>query len=328
MKNILKKTSFIILIISCFFVACEKKEEQKKNLKPVQATKNIEQKKAFSIDEVNKFLLDKEKKKAKIDLKQKRFVLFYFSASWCPPCKPFTKRLVRLYKKLEMNPIAHTFDVVLVGADSKESEAQQYMKDYDMPWKMLDYKKRHLVTAQAQTIPRLLIYDIQKKQIVAEGSHDILTHLETTFESMISTFESKLDVAKLQKLLVNSQGVKVEGSLVKKRYIMLYYSASWCPPCKKFTPLLIDFYRSTSADKRDFEIILIGGDYSAKKMYQYMIDYKLPWLALQYDKKKMFPILKTLRYLPSVIVYDRKNNKVVHTGSWELLKILKQKYKK
>ena len=34
-----------------------------------------------------------------------------------------------------------------------------------------------------------------------------------------------------------------ELRLHDNKIICLYFSASWCAPCKKFTPLLIDFYK-------------------------------------------------------------------------------------
>ena len=40
----------------------------------------------------------------------------------------------------------------------------------------------------------------------------------------------------------------------------MYFSASWCPPCKYFTPKLIDFYWAMKHKK--FEVLLVSHDYT------------------------------------------------------------------
>lgn len=37
----------------------------------------------------------------------------------------------------------------------------------------------------------------------------------------------------------------------------IYFSASWCPPCRKFTPELLKFYLKNKAKHENFEVILI-----------------------------------------------------------------------
>jgi nucleoredoxin len=34
----------------------------------------------------------------------------------------------------------------------------------------------------------------------------------------------------------------------------------WCPPCKAFTPLLIDFYNEINMDEKQLEIIFVSHD--------------------------------------------------------------------
>jgi len=66
--------------------------------------------------------------------------------------------------------------------------------------------------------------------------------------------------------------------------IGLYFSASWCPPCQRFTPLLIEFYNTTkklsssNANATEFEIIYVSSDRTNEEFEEYYG--KMPWLAI------------------------------------------------
>jgi len=62
--------------------------------------------------------------------------------------------------------------------------------------------------------------------------------------------------------------------------IGLYFSANWCPPCKRFTPLLIEFYNTAKklSSTNEFEIIYVSSDRSNEEFEEYYG--KMPWLAI------------------------------------------------
>jgi thiol-disulfide isomerase/thioredoxin len=69
------------------------------------------------------------------------YVGLYFSASWCPPCRRFTPKLVQCYKGFLQQPgNESTLEIVLVSSDREEGDAVQYFGG--MPWKMLPYSER------------------------------------------------------------------------------------------------------------------------------------------------------------------------------------------
>ena len=45
----------------------------------------------------------------------------------------------------------------------------------------------------------------------------------------------------LPQVLLNASGEQVAKDVLEKKYVGLYFSASWCGPCRKFTPKLIEF---------------------------------------------------------------------------------------
>jgi len=87
-------------------------------------------------------------------------------------------------------------------------------------------------------------------------------------------------------LVILSDGVlkPFDASKLKKvKYFAIYYSASWCPPCRAFTPKLVDFYKSFKPQHPNFELIFVNHDYSADDMLAYMKTDAMAWPAVRFD---------------------------------------------
>ena len=52
--------------------------------------------------------------------------------------------------------------------------------------------------------------------------------------------------------------------------IGLYFSASWCPPCQRFTPILTEFYKAAKASNSGLEIVFISSDRSREEFDGYV----------------------------------------------------------
>lgn len=137
--------------------------------------------------------------------------------------------------------------------------------------------------------------------------------------------------------LVDAEGNPVSGiELTRKQYLLLYFSAHWCPPCRVFTPKLVNFYnQNKNAD--NFEIILISADRTPEAMGQYMSETAMPWPALSYDspaKQELgdelgvegIPCLVMFNNKGAVISSSYKNEKYV--GPDKVLNDLKDLLKK
>src|SRR2546421_2400138 len=75
-----------------------------------------------------------------------------------------------------------------------------------------------------------------------------------------------------------------DEELNRKKIYGLYFSAHWCPPCRKFTPQLVDYYNRISRDHPEFEIIFLSADKTGEAMAAYMRDTGMPWPAVDYSK--------------------------------------------
>jgi nucleoredoxin len=76
----------------------------------------------------------------------------------------------------------------------------------------------------------------------------------------------------------------LDQTFEKKKLVGLYFSAHWCPPCRKFTPELVAFYNRNAAAHPEFEIVFVSSDKSAAAMEAYMRDMQMPWPAVSFDK--------------------------------------------
>lgn len=73
------------------------------------------------------------------------------------------------------------------------------------------------------------------------------------------------------------------GRLAGGKFFAIYFSASWCGPCRAFTPGLVDAYTKIRALYPEFEVILVNRDRSPAEMFAYIRDDRMPWPALAWN---------------------------------------------
>ena len=98
-------------------------------------------------------------------------------------------------------------------------------------------------------------------------------------------------------------------------HFLFYYSASWSPSCRKFTPELIEFYKKAKKQNSNFEIVFISGDDSEKEMLAYVKKAKMPWPAIKYEEIDKLDFLKKAggRGVPCISVLDSRGLILAHS---------------
>ena len=97
--------------------------------------------------------------------------------------------------------------------------------------------------------------------------------------------------ALLGKTLKNSDQTDFEtSSLAEPKVICLYFSGSFCGPCKKFTEYLKMFYEEINCDGNNVEVVLIPADdkeksYIGKSNLEYFET--MPWKSLPFADLKI-----------------------------------------
>lgn len=88
-----------------------------------------------------------------------------------------------------------------------------------------------------------------------------------------------------------------------KGAIALYFSAHWCPPCQRFTPMLAQWY-STSLKAKGLEVVFVSSDKDQAAYAEYYGG--MPWLALPFDSDKKQSLDKKFKVegIPTIILLD------------------------
>ncbi len=116
---------------------------------------------------------------------------------------------------------------------------------------------------------------------------------------------------------------KMDGTAVNtmetikgRKQVVLYFSASWCGPCRRFTPELVSYVNAHKQSK-DFIVILVGSDQSAQKQADYMKKYDMDFYAIPFDKARLRNIKKMYGGggIPNLVIL-KPDGKVVK-GSYE-----------
>ncbi len=91
------------------------------------------------------------------------------------------------------------------------------------------------------------------------------------------------------------------------RYLAIYYSAHWCPPCRGFTPELVEAYKTLKEKHPEFEVIFVSSDHDENAMKDYMSEYRMAWPALRFGEKKNLAALrrpKNENGIPNLVFMD------------------------
>ncbi|XP_048132428.1 probable nucleoredoxin 1 [Rhodamnia argentea] len=104
--------------------------------------------------------------------------------------------------------------------------------------------------------------------------------------------------------LIRNNGDQVKVDSLKGKKIGLYFSASWCGPCRRFTPTLVEVYNELSP-RGDLEIIFVSGDKDEESFSGYFS--KMPWLAIPFSDSDIRSSLNKVfkvRGIPRLVFLD------------------------
>lgn len=93
-------------------------------------------------------------------------------------------------------------------------------------------------------------------------------------------------------------------------YLVLFFSAGWCPGCRSFAPELVRFYQEHKRDAgKRFEIVWISRDRAEADMKQYAKTHEFPWLAVTWDKLGEIPVTQAHdpQGIPNVVLLNAKS---------------------
>lgn len=114
-------------------------------------------------------------------------------------------------------------------------------------------------------------------------------------------------------------GNKIKVADLEGKTVALYFSAHWCPPCQKFTPVLASIYKQLKEKGEEFEVVFISSDDGQESFDNYFKE--MPWLAVPYDDEKTRKLLSNwfeVEGIPTLVILD-KHGKTLHMEGMELV---------
>jgi hypothetical protein len=108
-----------------------------------------------------------------------------------------------------------------------------------------------------------------------------------------------------------------DEAIEHKKLYLLFFSATWSAPGRKFTSQLVDYYNRVAPQHPELEVIFFSADRSQFAMETYMAQSSMPWPAIAYDKRtgKAGDIEKSLvREIPCLILADATGKILSRSG--------------
>lgn len=113
--------------------------------------------------------------------------------------------------------------------------------------------------------------------------------------------------------LLDSKGKEVSKDVLAGKTIGLYFSAHWCPPCRGFTPKLVEFRDS---NKKDFEVVFVSSDRSSKAHMDYMSGSKMKWYTMPHGSDAANALKKKyeVRGIPYLVIVSPNGKTITKNG--------------
>lgn len=212
------------------------------------------------------------------------FVCLYFSAHWCPPCRRFTPVLGDYYTS---TLAAKKAEVVFVTSDHDEGAFASYFSEhkwkYAVPFSASSVRAALDKRFKVQGIPTLVVLDKGGRLLTDEGREGVSEEPA----SFPWAKKSPLEMLASASSLVDASGARSSAaSLAECDVLGLYFSASWCPPCRAFTPQLDSWYVATQAAAAEgkapkLDLLFVSSDRDEASFKEYLSHMHFRGLAFE-----------------------------------------------
>lgn len=239
----------------------------------------------------------------------------YFSAHWCPPCRGFTPRLVEWFGNFKQNHARKDeLELVFISSDRDQASFDEY--HHEMNFHALPYSERELKGSLSSKfgvrgIPTLVFVDAEGNVISKDGRSFV--DEDPAGEGFPWTPKPFAEL--FGDSFINNKGNKFTRADLAGKYIGIYFSAHWCPPCRGFTPQLVKVYNKLKAEGKPFEIIFASSDRDKASFEEYFAE--MPWLSLDENAQQRKAGLSKhfeVDGIPSLVILDPELKTITTSG--------------
>ena len=131
-----------------------------------------------------------------------------------------------------------------------------------------------------------------------------------------------MDLSQFGESLINpSDGcssISTTSALQGKEFVLLYFSAHWCPPCRQFTPMLMEIYKTLKHKKSmNLELVFCSFDHEKDGFDDYTSN--MPWLCMPFNCKEIKALAHKYkaRSIPHLVVLDGTTGNIITLNGTE-----------
>ncbi|XP_011867069.1 PREDICTED: nucleoredoxin-like [Vollenhovia emeryi] len=250
-------------------------------------------------------------------------------------CDDFTRQLVDLYASVNGagGDNRKRFEVVHVVHWSNMTDVLDYDESFrahvaDLPWLAVpnhDYERKTRLTRRYRIkvgVPTLILLEASNGSIVTREGVERTIADPTGAEFPWRPLHPKAAFEDGPLLPCGARGSNEPMLHEELRHCFkgVYFSAHWCPPCKAFTPQLVDTYQRIRERGHDFEVIFVSSDRSEESYNAYTET--MPWLRIpfnQEERRRKLAKAFDVQAIPTLVILDPRDNIITLDGRAELI---------
>ncbi|MDO5449584.1 MAG: TlpA family protein disulfide reductase [Akkermansia sp.] len=254
-----------------------------------------------------------------------KYYVYLQSAGWCGPCNQEMPHVVEQYKMMREQGV----EIIFLSCDHNREGAVEFMQKYGADLPCISFKSDQAKTLpgfdRQRSIPRATIV-AQDGTVVAPANYG--PYIMKNWQKLIQVPAAEQQGQPAQEEEKPAAPAPVAPALADfpeywtdarpaadaAQYIYLY-SASWCGPCNREMPHVVELYKELRA--RGVELVLVSCDQKKEDAVKFLQQYgaQMPCVPVKTVQAHPLPGHELPKAIPSATMVDAQGKVLVPLGS-------------